>query len=84
MITMIEDIAIGENLDPVMLKDKYLNKKNIKTDISEDNIILDKIEFEGKFYFVEPDGDRKVYSEDSQIVGKIVNNKIKITPSSTC
>jgi hypothetical protein len=85
MITMIEDIAIGENLDPDMLKEKYLNKKNIKTDISEeDNIILDKIEFEGKFYFVEPDGDRKVYSEDSQIVGKIVNNKIEIIPGSTC
>ncbi len=76
---LIEDIAIGENLDLDMLKEKYLNKKNIKSDSSEDSdMILDKIEYEGKFYFVEPDGDRKVYGEDSKIVGKMVNNKIEL------
>jgi hypothetical protein len=81
MNALIEDIAIGENLDPEMLKDKYLNKKNVKTDSSEDSdTILDKIEFEGKFYFVEPDGDKKVYGEDSKIVGKMVNNKIELFP----
>jgi hypothetical protein len=79
MNTLIEDIAIGENLDPEMLREKYLTKKNIKTDSSEENdMILDKIEFEGRFYFVEPDGDRKVYSEDSKIVGKMVGNKVEI------
>ena len=79
MNALIEDIAIGENLDPEMLKGKYLNKKNVKTDSSEEiDMILDKIEFEGKFYFVEPDGDRKIYSEDSKIVGKMVNNKIEL------
>lgn len=80
MNTIIEDIAIGENLDPEMLKNKYLNKKNIKNEKSNDtDVILDKIEFEGKFYFVEPDGERTVYSEDSKIVGKMVNNKIEIS-----
>jgi hypothetical protein len=80
MNALIDDIAIGENLDPEMLKEKYLNKKNVKNDTSEEyDIILDKIEFEGKFYFVEPDGDRRVYSADSKIVGKMVNNKIEIS-----
>jgi len=85
MTTLIEDIAIGENLDLDMLKEKYLNKKNVKaTSSSEDSdIILDKIEYEGKFYFVEPIdiGDRKVYGEDSKIVGKMVNNKIELFPT---
>jgi len=84
MNTLIEDIAIGEDLDPEMLKEKYLNKKNIKIDSSEDSdMILDKIEFEGKFYFVEPIdvGDRKVYGEDSKIVGKMVDNKIELFPT---
>lgn len=80
MNTLIEDIAIGENLDPEILKEKYLNKKNLKIASSskDSDMILDKIEFEGQFYFVEPDGDRHVYSEDSKIVGKMVNNKIEL------
>ena len=84
MTTLIEDIAIGENLNVEMLKEKYLNKKNIKNDtlnIPSDilnDIILDKIEFEGTIYFVEPEGDRKVYTEDSKMVGKMVGNKIEI------
>ena len=78
---LIDDIAVGENLDPEMLKEKYLNKKNIKNNSSEENnIILDKIEFEGKFYFVEPEGERRVYAEDSSVVGKMVNSKIEISP----
>lgn len=79
MNTLIDDIAIGENLDPEILKQKYMNKKNIKIDsLEENNKILDKIEFEGKFYFIEPDGDRKIYSEDSKFVGKMINNKIEL------
>jgi len=83
MNALIEDIAIGENMDPDMLKEKYLNKKNVKTTSSSEDsdMILDKIEFDGKFYFVEPDGDRKVYGEDSKIVGKMVNSKIELFPT---
>lgn len=83
MNALIEDIAIGENLDLDMLKEKYLNKKNVKTTSSSEDsdMILDKIEFEGHVYFVEPDGDRKVYGEDSKIVGKMVNNKIELFPT---
>lgn len=78
MTALIEDIAIGENLNPEILKDKYLNKKNIKTEQKTDtDIILDKIEFEGHIYFVEPSGDRKIYGQNSKIVGKMVNNKIE-------
>ncbi len=76
MTTLIEEIAIGENLDPEMLKNKYLNKKNVKEDIPENDIILDKIEFEGKYYFVEPGEDGTVYNENSIVVGKMVNKKV--------
>ncbi len=76
MTTLIEEIAIGENLDPEMLKNKYLNKKNVKEDIPENDIILDKIEFEGKYYFVEPGEDGTVYNENSTVVGKMVNKKV--------
>jgi len=76
MNTLIEDIAIGENLDPELLKNKYLNKKNVKEDIPENDIILDKIEFEGKYYFVEPGEDGTVYNENSIVVGKMVNKSV--------
>jgi hypothetical protein len=76
MTTLIEEIAIGENLDPEMLKNKYLNKKNVKDNIPENDIILDKIEFEGKYYFVEPGEDGTVYNENSTVVGKMVNKSV--------
>lgn len=77
MNALIDDIAVGENLDPVKLKEKYLNKTNIKENDSNDSeVILDKIEQDGVVYYAEPEEDGNVYNTDSVVVGKIVNRKI--------
>jgi hypothetical protein len=79
LICMVDMIALGENLDANMLREKYLQIK--KPDIVEPDdtsIILDKIIIDGMVYYCEQKEDGNVYNSSSIIVGTKENNIIKI------
>ena len=79
LICMVDMIALGENLDANMLREKYLQIK--KPDIPEPDdtsIILDKIIIDGMVYYCEQKEDGNVYNSSSIIVGTKENNIIKI------
>jgi hypothetical protein len=75
MNKLINDIALGENLDPVKLKEKYLKSHNsISSEQTySDESILDKIIIDNITYYVEDQPDGKVYDSNSVVVGKYTN-----------
>ena len=85
-ITLLEQIAEGENLNIIELKEKYLQvtktkkeKKELsKTSINSDSL-LEKITFKSKKYYYENKEGGNVYNEDSVIVGSYVDGEIKLS-----
>ena len=84
---LVENIALGENLDVKMLKLKYIKGEVsipsetpvVNTPISEDNdAILDKIIINNEEYYYEKKEEGNVYNKESVIVGKYRNNNIII------
>lgn len=76
MNKLIEDIAVGENLDINMLKTKYLKKSNDIKNISDDETILEKKIIDGKYYYYENIENGIVYNSSSEKVGVMKNNEI--------
>ena len=78
---LIENIAIGENLDVKMLKEKYMiNEPNItKEQTFEDDSILNKIIINEVEYYYENKEDGTVYNKSSIVVGKYQNSKFIFT-----
>lgn len=85
-ISLLEEIAEGENLNIIELKDKYLKSskekstekktKSKNTNIQED--LLEKMDIKGTTYFYENKENGNVYNTDSQIVGSYVDGEIKL------
>ena len=85
-ITLLEQIAEGENLNIIELKEKYLqatktkkeNNEASKTSITPDSL-LEKITFKSKTYYYENKEGGNVYNENSVIVGSYVDGEIKLS-----
>jgi hypothetical protein len=81
-LELLKDIAQGEGLDFNLLKQKYI--KTSRSDIEEtdtstldkDDVILSKIEYDGKIYYIDEQNDNIAYDTSSNIVGKYTNKKI--------
>ena len=81
MIQLVEEIAQGENLDFTYLKQKYI--KNSKPDTDEtiptgneaEEILLDKIIFDNKIYYLNRT-DNEVYDINSTKIGIYKNDTI--------
>lgn len=87
---LIENIALGENLDVKMLKKKYIKGELIDTLLpsesvsiseilltsNESNEILDKIVINAEEYYYEKKEDGNVYNKSLILVGKYKNNVI--------
>jgi len=84
---LVSDIALGEGLDELKLRDKYLNVKKKKkektsTIIKKNNItnesILDKITLDNKTYYYENKEDGIIFDSNSTPVGKFSKNQFVI------
>lgn len=84
-ITLLEQIAEGENLNIIELKDKYLQatktkkekKETTKGSINSESL-LEKITYKSKTYYYENKEGGNVYNEESVIVGSFNNGEIKL------
>lgn len=80
---LISRIALGENLDEIELKDKYVKKKKkkAKENIKEENeemdqeIVLDQVTLEGEVYYYENKENGLIYNSNSETVGKYKNGQ---------
>jgi hypothetical protein len=81
-IKLLEEIAEKEDLDIIYLKETYLETtKKVKKEKETINIeepLLEKITFKGKEYFYENKDNGNVYDDKSTVVGKYVDNEIKL------
>lgn len=84
-ITLLEQIAEGEELNIIELKDKYLQatktkkekKESTKISITSESL-LEKITYKSKIYYYENKDNGNVYNEESVIVGSFVDGEIKL------
>lgn len=80
---LLQRISIGENLDLNTLKEKYIVEKKTKEITNEEEqsseIIFDKINIDGKTYYVDKTENGKIYDSKSNIVGKVNLNKYEFT-----
>lgn len=87
VLQLVQDIAEGEGLDFAKLKQKYI--KSSRSDIlndtndptGDDEVLLDKILYDGKIYYLNKESDNVVYDTSSNIVGKYTDGKIVFTPT---
>lgn len=84
-ISLLEQIAEGEDLNIIELKEKYLQKnekkKDTKTVTSKTTVteeLLEKTEIGNNTYFYENKDNGNVYNTDSVIVGSFINGEIKL------
>jgi len=81
VLSLLSEIAKGENLDYDTLKKKYI-KKDVSEESEENKEIidsdklLDPIIYDSKTYYVDTNNDNIVYDGDSNIVGKYKNKII--------
>lgn len=84
-IKLLSEICVGENLDFNQMKNKYLKSKDIsmitmeeppKEKQVEEEILLNKIVFNGTEYYYETTGNNFVYNMESKQVGVYKNSKI--------
>ena len=81
VLSLLSEIAKGENLDYDTLKKKYI-KKDVSVESEENKEIidsdklLDPIIYDSKTYYVDTNNDNIVYDGDSNIVGKYKNKII--------
>jgi len=84
MLQLLEEIAVGEDLDFTHLKQKYIKNSKQDTEDSsahenntnEDEVLLDKIIYENKIYYIDKANDNDVYDIHSNKIGKYKNDKI--------
>ena len=83
MLQLLEEIAVGEGIEFAYLKQKYI--KNSKQDTEDspaqentdgDEVLLDKIIYENKIYYIDRANDNDVYDVHSNKIGKYKNDKI--------
>lgn len=82
ILQLLEEIAVGEGIEFAYLKQKYI--KNSKQDTEEsttpengdEEILLDKIIYENKIYYIDRANDDDVYDIHSNKIGKYKNDKI--------
>lgn len=82
---LISEIAKGENLDEIVLVEKYLKKsksKDIKLELPKDSEVneelLSHISIEGEDYFYEDKNNGNVYDSKSKKVGQYKCGSIKM------
>jgi hypothetical protein len=84
-IKLLYEVCLGENLDFNIIKNKYLKSKEISQisleEISKekrvaDEVLLNKIVFNGMEYYYETSGNNIVYNMESKPVGTYKNSKI--------
>jgi hypothetical protein len=84
-IKLLYEICLGENLDFNVIKNKYLKSKEISQISSEEipkekqvaeEVLLNKIVFNGTEYYYETSGNNIVYNMESKPVGTYKNSKI--------
>jgi hypothetical protein len=84
-IKLLYEICLGENLDFNVIKNKYLKSKEISQISSEEilkekqvaeEVLLNKIIFNGTEYYYETSGNNIVYNMESKPVGTYKNSKI--------
>jgi hypothetical protein len=84
-IKLLYEICLGENLDFNVIKNKYLKSKEISQISSEElpkekqiaeEVLLNKIVFNGIEYYYETSGNNIVYNMESKPVGTYKNSKI--------
>jgi hypothetical protein len=82
MLQLLEEIAIGENIDLSYLKQKYIKNSKQDTDESkkqetDDNeVLLDKIIHDNKIYYIDKTNN-EVYDIHSDKIGIYKNNTIQ-------
>lgn len=74
---LIDQIALGENLDAEMLKKKYI-KKTVKSMNDVSDVMLDKMVINGRAYYYEKIQDGNVYDKNAHTVGVYTNNQITL------
>jgi len=84
-IKLLYDICLGENLDFNIIKNKYLKSKEISMISLEEipkekqvveEVLLNKVVFDGTEYYYETSGNNIVYNMESNPVGTYKNSKI--------
>ncbi len=87
MNKLISDISLGEGLDELELREKYLNvkkkrkdKKSITKKVAnvKNESILDKIVLDNKTYYYENKEDGIVFDSESNPVGNFSKNQFSI------
>lgn len=77
--TLIANIAKGENLNELDLREKYLNTKSKppvkKPEEKIDEDLLDKVVLNNITYYYENKENGKIYNTKSQVVGKYSKNQ---------
>ena len=85
MYQLLKKIALGENLDFDVLKQKYtktfrksLFESSLDSIVEEEELILTKILVDNVYYFVEMVPNGQVYNISSKLIGTWINDKIVI------
>ena len=82
IVQLLEEIATGEGIDFNYLKQKYI--KNSKQDteestnetVVENEVLLDKIIYQNKIYYIDKTNDNDVYDVHSNKIGTYKNDII--------
>jgi hypothetical protein len=82
-LKLLYEISQDEKLDFELLKNKYLNitsekqieKKEIGSELSNKDDLLNSIIINKIIYYYEPKENGNIYNDKSQIVGRYINNK---------